>query len=169
MLDCFFHFSIMDFSSLPQDYFNTKRYFKESDKSLKEKGYVVDRYGRPIRKRKLKRTYSLSYVIYFSISLLGVVALLFFLVLILLDVISWGNSIHCVPGFTIGTCQRMDFLDNLIWSEKKEYNVNGDTCKYGVAFRTWAPKASTVLIQIHNSTGLVEYKLMYFLFLYFMY
>lgn len=149
----------MDIASLPQDYFNTKKYFKESDKSLKDKGFVVDRYGRPIRKRKLKRTYSISYVIYFILSVSIVLVLAVLLLLVHFGIIRWGENVRCAPGFDIGVCERMDFLDIYMWSETKEYDANGNSCSSGVAFRTWAPKAKLVLIQIHNNTGINEYSL----------
>ena len=149
----------MDIASLPQDYFNTKKYFKESDKSLKEKGFVVDRHGRPIRKRKLKRTYSVSYVIYFILSISIVFILTTLLLLVHFGIIRWGEDVRCAPGFDIGVCERMDFLDMFMWSENKEYDVGDNSCSSGVAFRTWAPKAKQALIQIYNNTGMSEYEM----------
>lgn len=153
------HNRVMEVSSLPPDYFNTKKFFKECDRSLREKGYVVDRLGRPIRKKKLKRTYSAPYIIYMTISVVLGVTLVILLFLVQTGSIRWGEAVLCAPGFTEDSCERMDFLDAYIWRGKRDYDVNGGVCSAGVAFRTWAPKASQVVIQIGNETATNAYKM----------
>ena len=74
----------MELTSLPPEYFNTKEFFRARDRKLKDKGYVVDRNGRPIRRRKMKRNYSIPYILGLSISLIILVVLIVLLALVFL-------------------------------------------------------------------------------------
>ena len=159
----------MDLTSLPPEYFNTKEFFRTRDRKLKDKGYVVDRNGRPIRRKKMKRSYSVPYILGLSISLIILVVLIVLLALIFFDVIHWGKELLCVPGFDEGTCERSDFLDTYVWSAKRLYDVNGEQCKSGVAFRTYAPDAKKVQVVIRNLTSLITYDMMYHLFILILY
>lgn len=165
----FVHSFRMDISSLPADYFDTRSFFKDHDKKLKDKGYGVDRYGRPKRKRKLKRNYGSMYILHLSISLLLVAVLVILLILVHFDILRWGKELRCAPGFNIGKCERMDFLDSYVWKGDRSYDVNGESCEYGVAFRIWAPLANRVHIHIDNTTAVAEYNMEYYLFFNIMY
>ena len=72
-------------------------------------------------------------------------------------VIRWGLPLSCPPGFTVGDCERMDFLDTYIWTESKNYRVGNSECSHGVAFRTWAPAATSVQVIIQNDTSSASY------------
>ena len=43
----------MEIAAIPDDYFNTREYFRAKDRKYRDKGYIVDRYGRPVRKKKV--------------------------------------------------------------------------------------------------------------------
>ena len=138
----------MEISSLSPEYFDTKKFFHEKDKKLREKGYVVDRYGRPIRKRKMKRSYSMTHIFYLLLSIAVSLAFLILLLLVYLDILRWGKDVMCVPGFDFGICERTDFLDSFVWQMNKNYDVNGEVCSRGVAFRVWAPKATSIKLML---------------------
>lgn len=44
----------MEIAAIPDDYFNTREYFRAKDRKYRDKGYIVDRYGRPVRKKKVR-------------------------------------------------------------------------------------------------------------------
>ena len=57
----------MEIAAIPDDYFNTREYFRAKDRKYRDKGYIVDRYGRPVRKKKVKRTWNVRPLIWLVI------------------------------------------------------------------------------------------------------
>ena len=131
----------MEIAAIPDDYFNTREYFRAKDRKYRDKGYIVDRYGRPVRKKKVKRTWNVRPLIW----------------LVILFALFISLPLSCPPGFTVGDCERMDFLDTYIWTESKNYRVGNSECSHGVAFRTWAPAATSVQVIIQNDTSRASY------------
>ena len=155
----------MDLASIPSDYFDKKWFFMRGSPRLRKKPVVVNRYGRPIRKKKVKRQYPVNVIFIYLVLITIFVALTVVLVLIRLGHVQWRKSAECVPGFDIGECERMDFLDTYIWKEDRYFDVGNRHCSYGVAFRTWAPLATFVSVVIVNDTSSASYPMVYILLL----
>lgn len=151
----------MDLASIPSDYFDKKCFFKSGGERLRKKPVVVNRYGRPIRKKKVKRHYSLNLILIYLILVTILIALTVVLVLLRLGLIQWQNSVVCVPNFDTGGCEKMDFLDTYIWKEDRYYSVGNRYCSYGVAFRTWAPFVTSASVVIVNDTSSASYPMEY--------
>ena len=150
----------MDITGISGDYFDTRGYFKRKDDELREKGYVVDNFGRLVLRRKVECRIPLSYVIMFGFSIALAITLIVLFVLIRTDVLLWGKRINCPDGFDVGYCQRMDFLDTYVWFGSRSYTVGGEECSNGVAFRLWAPEASLVEVEVDfDSSQSVMYEM----------
>ena len=147
----------MDLSGIPSEYFDTKSYFRQQDKKLRKKGYVVDRYGRPIKKRRIKKNISVSRTACYAAAMLLIFLWIVLFLLVYLDVVTWGKQRVCPPGFDYGECERTDFLDSYIWKPMRTYNVNGVDCKYGVAFRIWSPVVDKVEVSITDYVKTTDY------------
>lgn len=147
----------MDLSGIPSEYFDTKSYFRQQDKKLRKKGYVVDRYGRPIKKRRIKKNISVSRTACYAATMLLIFLWIVLFLLVYLDVVTWGKQRVCPPGFDYGECERTDFLDSYIWKPMRTYSVNGVDCKYGVAFRIWSPVVDKVEVSITDYVKTTDY------------
>ena len=148
---------VMEVASIPTEYFDTKAYFKNKDRQLWQKGFVVGHNGLPIRRRKVKRNMSTKSMFFLSISFVLLFTLTVITILLWTGVITWGYATICPEGFNMPNCERMDFLDTYIWQGNKKYKINNQECYYGVAFRTWAPMASAVSVIFSNSTHTQAY------------
>lgn len=143
---------VMEVASIPNEYFDTKAYFKNKDRQLWLKGFVVGHSGLPIRRRKVQRNMSTKSMFFLSISSVLLFTLTVITILLGAGVITWGYATICPEGFNLPNCERMDFLDTYIWQGNKKYKIDSHECYYGVAFRTWAPMASAVSVFFSNST-----------------
>ena len=143
---------VMEVASIPNEYFDTKAYFKNKDRQLWLKGFVVGHSGLPIRRRKVQRNMSTKSMFFLSISSVLLFTLTVITILLGAGVITWGYATICPEGFNLPNCERMDFLDTYIWQGNKKYKIDSHECYYGVAFRTWAPMASAVSVIFSNST-----------------
>lgn len=147
----------MEVASVSSEYFDTKAYFKNKDRQLWQKGYVVGHNGLPIRRRKMKHNMSTKSMFFLSISSVMLFTFTVITILLWTGAITWGYDTICPEGFNMPNCERMDFLDTYIWQGNKKYKINNQDCYYGVAFRTWSPMASAVSVIFSNSTHTQEY------------
>ena len=151
----------MNVGGLPNDYFNTSKFFISGNKKLKENGFKAPRHGRPLRKKSERRAVVVPKTILYLV-LLGIFVLLcIILTLVHFGILQWKQYTTCLPNFTIGNCESMGFLDTYIWKEKKEYSVGMESCSYGVAFRTWAPLAAEVSVIVSNNSIGKTYQMRY--------
>ena len=82
----------MDLASIPSDYFDKKWFFMRGSPRLRKKPVVVNRYGRPIRKKKVKRQYPVNVILIYLVLITIFVALTVVLVLIRLGHVQWRKS-----------------------------------------------------------------------------
>ena len=149
----------MDLSSIPSEYFDTRAYFKKQDKKLRERGYVVDRFGRPVKKRKLKREHPKTQIAIYYVSCGVIFVWGGVVVLVYVKGLTWGERNVCPPGFDYGECEKKDFLDTYVWKPMKTYVVNNVECKHGVAFRIWSPLVEQVQVSITDYTKTSTYNM----------
>ena len=94
----------MEVASVSSEYFDTKAYFKNKDRQLWQKGYVVGHNGLPIRRRKMKHNMSTKSMFFLSISSVMLFTFTVITILLWTGAITWGYDTICPEGFNMPNC-----------------------------------------------------------------
>ena len=88
-----------------------------------------------------------------SLIVAGFVTMLCIIVVILLIILYKPSEnpaetpVECPPGFTETGCQSKSFIGSKLWSDTKVYKFSdGRFYSYGIAFRVYAPFASSISV-----------------------
>ena len=122
-----------------------KRMSSKHHANKKEK-YVKDK----------KSTICIIVINVISLILLGTI-----LAIILTRSLQKQHKIICPYGYYGENCQKNDFIDYEEWASNSEMSTAAGECYYGYSFRTWAPGAISVRLQVQDPvTDILTYYFM---------
>lgn len=97
----------------------------------------------------------------------GITTMLCIIVIILIIVLykpsdnPTDTPIECPPGFTETGCQSTSFIGSQLWSDSKVYKFSdGRYYSYGIAFRVYAPFASSISVMTRIDDQEYSYAMM---------
>ena len=132
--------------SLSPDYFDYSKsaFMKRSARNMRRKRKSSKHHANS-KEKYLKEKKSTICINVISLALLGTIC-----GIVLSRSLQIQHKIECPYGYSGEKCQRNDFIDYVEWESDVGMVTDDGECRMGYSFRTWAPGAISVRLQIQD-------------------
>ena len=137
--------------SFSPDYFDYSKsaFMKRSARNMRRKRKSSKHHSNSKEKyiKEKKSTICIIVINVISLALLGTIC-----GIVLSRSLQVQHKIECPYGYFGEKCQRNDFIDYVEWESDVGMWTDDGECRSGYSFRTWAPGAISVRLQIQDPT-----------------